>query len=678
MRFVSWSTSTVTRTLSLLGLCGLSLLAACAEDKTTDEGGDGGTGGSSGSAGNGGTGGNIVAGSGGDAGSAGAGASGGSAGAGATGGTAGSGAAGSGGVGGSSGSAGSSGNGGIGGVGPDATISDGAEDRILLTGLVVTPDQAFDGQVLVEGEDITCVEMGTGCESQSGASGATRIDTNGIILPGLIDTHNHILFDIFDNDDWVPTLPSSCSTVDDCVNGSSYCRLDRCDCVDSVCRYKNHNVWNKEGEYTMMLDYKQCLGDETGKPPWCPNKYDGDGKLICELEKYGELKGLIAGTTSIVTLVNATNQSCYGSLARTIDHASNDLPDDKVQASSLFPPSDPTDKCDNFTSGATDAFLLHCGEGTDAAALAEWTSLSGLGTPMGCLLDPRTTLTHGTSFTKTEFDIMAANGMKLTWSPASNVALYGKTTDIPTAIASGVLISVGPDWSMGGSQNLLDELRVADDWDNTHWGDVLSPEDLVRMATVNGAQVLGLQDVIGSLKVGYKADIMVIGGDANRPFDSVLAATPTDVRLVMVGGKVLFGDDQLEAAGPANPGCEDFNACGRAKFLCVAEASTASKLNQTFAEIETALSDALSDLDSQAELPLSECTGCASGPDYPEACYKRVAVPAASPSSCAATCASDESCFQTSSSNFQCLTTNDCATPKYKNLAPLAPLVACN
>ncbi|MEZ4373154.1 MAG: amidohydrolase family protein [Polyangiaceae bacterium] len=678
MRFGSLPTS---RTLSILGLCGLSLLAACASDKTTDEGGEGGSAGSSGSAGNGGTGGDIVAGSGGDAGTAGTGAMGGTAGTGAMGGSAGTGAMGGTagtGAGGSSGSAGSSGNGGIGGVGPDATITDGAEDRILLTGLVVTPDQAFDGQVLVEGEDITCVEMGTGCEGQSGAGGATRIDTNGIILPGLIDTHNHILFDIFDNDDWVPTLPSTCSTVDDCVNGSSYCRSNRCDCVDSVCRYKNHDVWNKEGEYTMMLDYKQCLGDETGKPPWCPNKFDGNGKLICELEKYGELKGLIAGTTSIVTLVNATAQSCYGSLARTIDHSSNDLPGDKVQASSLFPPSNPTGVCTNFSSGATDAFLLHCGEGTDAAALSEWTDLTTMGSPSGCLLDSRTALTHGTSFTKTEFDIMGANGMKLTWSPASNVALYGKTTDIPTAIASGVLISIGPDWSMGGSQNLLDELRFADNWDNTHWGDVLSPEDLVRMVTVNGAEVLGLQDTIGSLKVGYKADIMVIGGDDTRPFDSVLAATPSDVRLVMVGGKVLFGDDQLEAAGPASPGCEAYNACGRAKFLCVAESSTASKLNQTFAEIETVLSDALVDLDNEKELPLSDCTGCESGPDYEEACYRRVDLPVANPSSCATTCTTGETCFQTSASAFGCLPTNDCATPKYKNLAPLAPLVSCN
>ncbi|MGE0327550.1 MAG: amidohydrolase family protein, partial [Polyangiaceae bacterium] len=456
----------------------MSLLAACASDKTTEEGGEGGSAGAAGSAGNGGTGGDVIAGSGGDAGTAGTGAMGGTAGTGAMGGTAGTGAMGGTagtGAGGSSGSAGSSGNGGIGGVGPDATITDGAEDRILLTGLVVTPDQAFDGQVLVEGEDITCVEMGTGCEGQSGASGATRIDTNGIILPGLIDTHNHILFDIFDNDDWVPHLPSTCADRTDCVNGSAYCKSNGtdngdCDCVDNVCRYTNHEQWGNEAEYNQMLDYKQCLSDASqGKAPWCPIKYDGTtGRLTCELDKWGELKGLIAGTTSIVGLPG-NGLACFGSLSRSIDSTQNDLPGDKIQVSSLFPPSGAADVCSNFGDGSTDAFLVHCGEGVDAAALKEWSDLGGLAS--GCLLDPKTAITHGTAFTATEFAAMATAGMKLTWSPASNIALYGKTTDIPAALNAGVTVALGPDWSMGGSQNLLDELRFADNWDNTHWGD---------------------------------------------------------------------------------------------------------------------------------------------------------------------------------------------------------------
>ena len=82
------------------------------------------------------------------------------------------------------------------------TIVVGAPDHILLKGTIVTPEIVIDGEVLVEGDKITCVDAGTACEAMPGATGATIIDTKGIIAPGLIDTHNHILFDIFDDDDW--------------------------------------------------------------------------------------------------------------------------------------------------------------------------------------------------------------------------------------------------------------------------------------------------------------------------------------------------------------------------------------------------------------------------------------------------------------------------------------------
>ncbi len=80
---------------------------------------------------------------------------------------------------------------------------------------------------------------------------------------------------------------------------------------------------------------------------------------------------------------------------------------------------------------------------------------------------------------------MATDGMSLTWSPRSNVFLYGggvdltKTTDIPLAVAHGLNISIAPDWSIGGSQNVLDELRFAHLVDETEWG-MLSSADPLR------------------------------------------------------------------------------------------------------------------------------------------------------------------------------------------------------
>ena len=451
------------------------------------------------------------------------------------------------------------------------TITAGAADRILLLGTVVTPETVIDGAVLVEGNLITCVDSRAACAAMPGATGATIIDTRGVIAPGLVDTHNHILFDIFDDDDWAPTQ-----------------------------LYQDHDQWPNEPRYQAMLDVKQCLvNDAQGKPAWCAQTPYGTsaGSLRCEVDKWGELKGLIAGTTSIVGLPGTT-ASCFSSLARSIDSAQNSLGQDKVQTSALFPPSSPSTVCQNYATGKTDAYLVHVGEGLGAKALAEFAKLGTVTTPTGCLYAPQTAITHGTAFTSTEFTAMAQASMKLIWSPHSNVSLYGQTTDIPAALDAGVSVAIAPDWSMGGSQNMLEELRFADAWDNAHWNDRLSAKDLVVMGTLHGTAALALDGKLGKLEVGKLADLAVFGGDVTMPYDAIVAARPKDVRLVIVNGVPLYGDGVLQAAGPAQPGCETIDICGASKFLCVATTATTAKLDQTYAQIRAALGQALTDADT--------------------------------------------------------------------------------
>ncbi|HEU4534814.1 MAG TPA: amidohydrolase family protein [Polyangiaceae bacterium] len=450
----------------------------------------------------------------------------------------------------------------------------GAPDRILLVGAVVSPGEAYQGQVLVVGATIACAAPGEACAALPEATGATVIVTHGVIAPGLIDTHNHILFDIFNDDDWLPAQV-----------------------------YQNHDQWPNEPKYAEMLDVKQCLEDASqGKPPWCPAKYDGAGSLKCEMDKFGELKGLVAGTTSIVGLPG-TSSACFGSLARSIDVAQNGgLGPDRVQTAVALPSTASADGvCANFTDGDTKAYLVHCGEGVDATALNEFEKLRVASTVDGCLYAPQTAITHGTAFGPEQFATMAAAQMKLIWSPASNYALYRATTNVPAALDAGLTVALAPDWSMGGSQNLLDELRFAQAWDDEHFGDRLSSRDLVQMTTANAAAVLGVADKIGRLEAGMVADLIVVGGDLPGAFDAVVAATPRGVRLTMVGGRVLYGDDQLRPAAPPaiEPKCETLDICGRAKFLCVAEDSAADKLGQTFAVIKNELEAALLDVDAQ-------------------------------------------------------------------------------
>jgi len=485
--------------------------------------------------------------------------------------------------GGSGGSGGnSSGGGGSGGGqgacdggGPELETA-GAEDRFLLRGTLLLPAGPLEGELLIEGDTITCAAAS--CSAEPGATGATVFDTNGIISPGLIDTHNHIQYDFLDEDDWSPTQT-----------------------------YTNHNQWGSDPRYVATVDAKQCLNDEAPCPLTAAKQ-----TLGCELLKYGETKALIAGTTSVFGSALTANKGCYGSIARTIDQSPNGLPDDKIQAATLFPQTSSADGvCTNFGDGDTTAYLIHIAEGVDQTARDEFDDLNTITTTDGCLLAPQTTIVHGAALLDAQLTTMAAEGMSLSWSPRSNIFLYGagtdmtKTTDIPLALSKGITVALSPDWSLGGSVNLLDEMRYANQVDDAVFGDILDAQKLFEMVTVDAAQVLALEDTIGSLVVGQRADVSVFLPVVADPYEAILAAGPRDVTLVFVDGRLLYGDADLVSSVAADAVPETLDVCCREKFLAIGVTGRdpADKLEQTYAEFEGILQTAMVDFD---ELDISE------------------------------------------------------------------------
>jgi cytosine/adenosine deaminase-related metal-dependent hydrolase len=438
---------------------------------------------------------------------------------------------------------------------------------LLLMGTIVTPDTALEGEVLVVGDVIKCVAAS--CADDPAAAAATVLQTNGIIYPGLIDTHNHIQFDIFDETDWTPPRA-----------------------------YSNHNQWTTDPRYKALVDAKQYLNGESGSSV----------KIGCELLKYGELKGLIAGTTSIVGAAIPSGQACFGSLARSIDQRPNGLSTDKVQTATPFPSKSTADAvCSNIASDKTDAYLIHIAEGIDETAHKEFQKLFDVTTTPGCLFASSTTIVHGAALQEADLAEMKSHDMNLVWSPRSNVFLYGqgtdlsKTANVPAALDKGISVSIAPDWSIGGSQNLLDELRFADNVDNAQWGDAITPQQLTAMVTKNPAHALGLENTLGRVAAGFKADLVVVNGDRTLPFNALLAATPKAVRLVVVDGKVVYGDAALRVLGQATPDCEALDICGTPKFVCVAAAggTAANKLGQTYSQVRETISTELQRYDDK-------------------------------------------------------------------------------
>jgi cytosine/adenosine deaminase-related metal-dependent hydrolase len=100
-------------------------------------------------------------------------------------------------------------------------------------------------------------------------------------------------------------------------------------------------------------------------------------------------------------------------------------------------------------------FLIHCGEGTDARARRELQALDSLGA-----LDRRTAIIHGVALGRKQLDLIGRRGAALIWCPTSNLAMLGRSVS-REILRSGIPIALGTDSALSAPVDLLEELAVA-------------------------------------------------------------------------------------------------------------------------------------------------------------------------------------------------------------------------
>jgi 5-methylthioadenosine/S-adenosylhomocysteine deaminase len=216
-------------------------------------------------------------------------------------------------------------------------------------------------------------------------------------------------------------------------------------------------------------------------------------------------------------------------------------------------------------------------------------------------LKPQVVGIHSTALTPAQLAEMGQAGMKIVWSPLSNLLLYGKTTDIPTALANHIPVALAPDWSPSGSANLLGELKVADRVNRERFGGVISDAQLVAMATSVPASIAGLGDKIGTIAPGLYADLVVVRPSVKGAYRAVIEAQPADVLLTTISGAALYGDPALVGGVAQKHVYVTVSACGAPRQLAIGDdATTSESLDQIAA---TFAGDAVSSV-----IPLFQCT----------------------------------------------------------------------
>lgn len=170
-------------------------------------------------------------------------------------------------------------------------------------------------------------------------------------------------------------------------------------------------------------------------------------------------------------------------------------------------------------------------------------------------LEDRVLAAHVIFVTREEIDLLARAGVGVSHNPESNMKLGSGVSPVPELLAAGIAVGLGTDGA--ASNNNLDLFEAMDFASKLHKIHRLSPtvlqaREVVRMATVGGAAALNLEDQLGSLEVGKKADLVLL--DLNRaraqPLYSVYsqlvyALKGSDVRSVWIDGKPVLRDGRL-------------------------------------------------------------------------------------------------------------------------------------
>ena len=197
-------------------------------------------------------------------------------------------------------------------------------------------------------------------------------------------------------------------------------------------------------------------------------------------------------------------------------------------------------------------FLLHLSEGVtksghaDSVARRHFLALQVA--PDQWAINTRLTAIHAAGLLPEDFDVLARHGGAMIWSPLSNLLLYGATARVDAAKQAGVRIGLGSDWSPSGSKNLLGEMKVAWLYSQHMLGGLFSARDLVAMATRDAAMILKWHKALGTLEPSKRADVVVIAGKVGDPYEALIQAKETAIRLVIINGVPRYGMPELMSA----------------------------------------------------------------------------------------------------------------------------------
>lgn len=171
------------------------------------------------------------------------------------------------------------------------------------------------------------------------------------------------------------------------------------------------------------------------------------------------------------------------------------------------------------------------------------------------LLGPRFVAAHAVWVSDEDIGLIGRRGVGVAHNPESNMKLASGIAPVPRMLQAGVRVGLGTDGAASNNDlDLFEAMRQTALLHKVATGDprTLPARSVLELATIGGARVLGLDDRIGSLEPGKRADLITVSmhGARQTPlYDPishlVYVSRGEDVRTVLVDGRVLMRERRV-------------------------------------------------------------------------------------------------------------------------------------
>lgn len=419
---------------------------------------------------------------------------------------------------------------------------------LIRNGLILTMNDRFDvvaGDVSIRNGHIA----GIGADASAQGSHERTIDARGgYVLPGFIQTHVHLcqtLFRGYADDrplmDWLRqrVWPMEAAHTPDTLRAAAVLATTELLRTGTTAILTMETVHDTEAVFEAVADsgiratIGKCMMDATADaPPRLrePTARSIDDSLALHKTWHGRANGRIRAAFAPRFAV-----SCSPELLEAVAALSADQ-----QA----------------------LVHTHASESRDEIAIVRALSgglsnikyLESLG-----LASSRLCLAHCVWADDDEQEVLATHDVKVLHCPGSNLKLGSGIAPVIEMRRRGITVSLGTDGAACNNRlDMFDEMRMAALLQAArHQPGLLTARDVVAMATRAGARTLGLEDEIGSIETGKRADLIVVSGDPVHqaagpdPYSTlVYAARGNDVQTTIVDGDVLVDDGRPVRVDP--------------------------------------------------------------------------------------------------------------------------------